>query len=413
MCLAVIWSQNYYEENICGNFVLHVGRSEDMEKTIYFDNAATTYPKPNKVYENMDKCYRNFGVNAGRSSYKLAREASNLIYDTRKKIASLVNYEHAEKVIFAPSATIALNQIIGGIEWSENKTVYVTPFEHNAIMRPLNYIKEKYNIKIEVIPFNPVTFEVDISSLNMKFLRAIPDFIFMSHVSNVTGFVLPIEEIIQSSKKYNSVIILDCSQSMGLIPIDVKKIRADYYVFAGHKTLYGPFGIGGFIDNSKISLSETIVGGTGTDSLNLKMPDIYPGKYKAASPNILSIAGLNSALNWISDIGIDNISGKETKLTKALIEGLKSIDKVKMYLPKNLNNHVGIVSFNIGNFNPNELGQMLDKAFNIAVRTGYHCAPIIHNFMNTESIGGTVRISLGYFNTVEEICYLKNCFNEL
>lgn len=384
-----------------------------MEKTIYLDNAATTFPKPNKVYEDMDMFYRNFGVNAGRGSYKLAREASNLISETRNKLASLVNYDRSEKVIFSPSATIALNQIIGGIEWNENKTVYVTPFEHNAIMRPLEYIKEKYNIKIEVIPFDPVTFEVDIAALNLKFSRNFPDFIFMSHVSNVTGFILPVEEIIQASENYNSVIILDCAQSMGLIPIDVKKIKADYFVFAGHKTLYGPFGIGGFIDNSKIKLSETIVGGTGSDSLNLKMPDIYPGKYEASSPNILSIAGLHSALDWINDIGIDNIREKETKLTKALLERLKGIDEVKMYLPENLNNHIGIVSFNLGAFNPNELGQILDQAFNIAVRTGYHCSPLIHSFLNTENIGGTVRLSLGYFNTIDEINYFKNCFNEL
>lgn len=384
-----------------------------MEKTIYFDNAATTFPKPNKVYEDMDMNYRSFGVNAGRSSYKLAREASNLISETRKKLAALVNYDQEEKVIFSSSATIALNQIIGGLDWDENKTVYVTPFEHNAIMRPLNYIKDKFNIQIEIIPFDPVTFELDIAELNLKFSRNFPDFIFMSHVSNVTGFVLPVEEIIQASEQYNSVVVLDCSQSMGLIPIDVKKIKADYFVFAGHKTLYGPFGIGGFIDNSKVKLSDVITGGTGSDSLNLKMPDIYPGKYEAASPNILSIAGLYSALDWINDVGIDNIREKEIKLTKDLIEGLKDIDEIKMYLPKNLDNHVGIVSFNLENYNPDELGQILDEDFNIAVRTGYHCAPLIHDFLNTVERNGTVRLSLSYFNSNEEVEYVIKCLKEL
>jgi len=384
-----------------------------MEKTIYLDNAATTFPKPNKVYEDMDMYYRSFGVNAGRSSYRLAREASNLISETRNKLASLVNYDRVEKIIFAPSATIALNQIIGGLEWSENKTVYVTPFEHNAVMRPLNYIKEKFNIKIEVIPFNPVTSELDIAALNLKFSRDFPDFIFMSHVSNVTGFILPVEEIIQASEQYNSVVVLDCSQSMGLINIDVKKINADYFVFAGHKTLYGPFGIGGFIDNSKVKLSEIIIGGTGSDSLNLKMPDLYPGKFEAASQNILSIAGLHSALDWINDVGIDNIRKKESMLTKALIEGLRGIDEVKMYLPENLDNHVGIVSFNLENYNPNELGQILDEDYNIAVRTGYHCAPLIHKFLETIDRNGTVRISLGFFNEIEEIEYMIRCIQEL
>jgi cysteine desulfurase family protein len=384
-----------------------------MEKTIYLDNAATTFPKPNKVYEDMDMVYRNYGVNAGRGSYRLARDASKVIDETRSKLASLVNFDRVERVIFTSCATIALNQIIGGLNWSENKTVYVTPFEHNAIMRPLEYIKEKFNIKIEIIPFDPVTFELNIEELNLKFSRKFPDFIFMSHVSNSTGFILPVEEIIQAADKYDSVITLDCSQSMGLIPVDVNKIKADYFVFAGHKTLYGPFGIGGFIDNSKIKLSEFIIGGTGSDSLNLKMPDTYPAKYEAASPNILSIAGLNSALDWINDIGIDNIKEKEVKLTKLLIEGLKSIDGVKMYLPDNLYNHIGIVSLNVENYNPTELGQILDQDFNIAVRTGYHCAPAIHNFINTENLGGTVRISLGYFNSEDEINYLVKCLEEL
>lgn len=384
-----------------------------MKKTIYFDNAATTFPKPNKVYEDMDMLYRNFGVNAGRGSYKLAREASNLIRETRNKLASLVNYDQEQKVIFAPSATVALNQIIGGLDWDENKTVYVTPFEHNAIMRPLNYIKNKYNIKIEIIPFDPVTLELDIAELNLKFSRNFPNFIFMSHVSNVTGFILPVQQIIKASEEYNSVIVLDCSQSMGLIPIDVKKIKADYFVFAGHKTLYGPFGIGGFIDNSKVKLSEVITGGTGSDSLNLNMPDIYPGKYEAASPNVLSIAGLYSALDWIDELGVDNIREKEIKLTKNLIEGLKDLDKVKMYLPQNLNNHVGIVSFNLENYNSDELGQILDEEFNIAVRTGYHCAPVIHNFLNTVDRNGTVRMSLSYFNSIEEVEYVIRCLKEL
>ncbi len=384
-----------------------------MKKTIYFDNAATTFPKPNKVYEDMDMLYRNLGVNAGRSSYKLAREASNLISETRRKLAILVNYDYEEKIIFTSSATIALNQIFGGLDWNENKTVYVTPFEHNAIMRPLNYIKEKFNIKIEIIPFDPVTLELDIAALNLKFSRDFPDFIFMSHVSNVTGFILPVQKIIQASEQYNSVVILDCSQSMGLIPIDIKKIKADYFVFAGHKTLYGPFGIGGFIDNSKVALSEMITGGTGSDSLNLKMPDIYPLKYEAASPNILSIAGLYSALDWINNVGIDNIREKEIKLTKHLIEGLKDIYEIKMYLPENLNNHVGIVSVNLEGYNPNELGQILDEDFNIAVRTGYHCAPLIHNFLNTVDRNGTVRMSLSYFNNIEEVEYVIKCLKEL
>lgn len=384
-----------------------------MDKTIYFDNAATTFPKPNMVYEKMDSFYRNYGVNAGRSSYKMAREANNLIIDTRSKLSKLVNFNHSEKIIFTPSATIALNQIIGGLNWNEHNTVYVTPFEHNAIMRPLNYIKEKYNIRIEVIPFDPVTFELDIDMLKVMFSRNYPDYIFMSHVSNVTGLILPIKEIIEASLQYNSIVILDCAQSMGLLPIDINRIKADYFVFAGHKTLYGPFGVAGFIDNSKIKLKEFIIGGTGSDSLNLHMPEQYPTKYEPASPNILAIAGLNASLDWIDETGIESILNSEKILIRKLVNEMKDIYGIELYLPKDEEKHVGIISLNMQDYNPNELGQVLDEDFNIAVRTGFHCAPLIHNFINTENKGGTVRISLGYFNSENDIDNLIRSLREL
>jgi cysteine desulfurase family protein len=384
-----------------------------MKQTIYFDNAATTFPKPEIVYETMDKVYRSYGVNAGRSSYNLAREANKLINQTREGLAELVNVNNPNKVIFTPSATIAMNQIIFGLDWGMNKTVYVTPFEHNAIMRPLHYIRKKHNINIKTIPFDPETFELDYEKMTLEFSRSQPDFIFMSHVSNVTGFILPITRIVESAKKYDSTIVLDCAQSMGLIPIDAEELEVDYLVFAGHKTLYGPFGIAGFIDRSKISLNQYTIGGTGSDSLNLDMPDYYPAKYEAASHNIHAIAGLNAALRWIKDTSVQEISKKEMELTEKLIHGLKQIYGVKLYLPKNLQNHVGIVSCTFDDYKPDELGQLLDEDYDIAVRTGYHCAPIIHDFMATKDIGGTVRFSLGYFNDDKDIDHLLECLHEL
>lgn len=384
-----------------------------MEKIIYFDNAATTFPKPEVVYELMDKVYRSFGVNAGRSSYSLARKANQLIDETRKNLAELIGLREENRIIFSPSATIALNQIIGGIDWKYGETVYVTPFEHNAVMRPLNYIKKRYNLNIKIIPFNSDTFELDIDLLRMNFAKDCPNYIFMSHISNVTGYIIPIETIIQEAKKYGSIITLDCSQSMGLLPINVEKIEADYIVFAGHKTLYGPFGIAGFIDKSKIKLNTFITGGTGTESLNLDMPENYPIRYEAASQNIQAIAGLNASINWIKEIGIENIQQKEKLLTTKLINYLKEIYDIKLYLPHDLNKHIGIISFNYDNYRPDEIGQILDEEFNIAVRTGYHCAPLIHDFLNTKDKGGTVRISLSFFNTENHIKYLINCLEEL
>lgn len=384
-----------------------------MGQTVYFDNAATTFPKPEIVYKTMDNVYRYYGVNSGRSSYRLAREANKLIHDTRSILAKLINFSDYNKIVFSPSATIAMNQIINGLQWDEGKTVYVTPFEHNAIMRPLNYIRKKYNTKIEIIPFNPTTFELDVEELKLMFLKNYPDYIFMSHVSNVTGFIIPINEIIEVSEKYNPIIILDCAQSMGLLPINIEDLKVDYVVFAGHKNLYGPFGIAGFIDKSKATLKHFITGGTGSDSLNLDMPENYPGNYEAGSQNIQAIAGLNASVKWIDETGIETIRQKEKKLTERLIDGLLNIYGTKLYLPGNLNNHVGIVSCTFNDYISEDIGQVLDEEFNIAVRTGYHCAPLVHDFLGTREKGGTVRFSLGYFNEDKEIDYLIECLDEL
>jgi cysteine desulfurase family protein len=383
-----------------------------VSQTIYFDNAATTFPKPEIVYETMDKVYRSIGVNAGRSSYRIAREANEIINETRTNLAKLVNFKTPNRIVFAPSATIAMNQIINGLKWDDRKTVYVTPFEHNAIMRPLHYIQKKHHIDIEIIQFDEKSFEIDMENLKINFSQKRPDYIFLSHVSNVTGYILPVELIAEVAKKYNAVIILDCAQSMGLLPIDTEKLDVDYLVFAGHKTLYGPFGIAGFIDKSDFKLSYFLAGGTGSDSLNLDMPDYYPTIYEVASPNIQAIAGLNAAIKWIDETGIDNIRIREEELTLRLTEGLSGIYGAKLYLPKKETDRTGIISCTFDDADSNEVGKLLDE-YSIAVRTGYHCAPNIHNFLSTTAKGGTVRFSLSYFNTVEEIEYLINCLTDL
>lgn len=385
-----------------------------MSELVYFDNAATTFPKPEEVYRVMDNANRNLSVNAGRGSYSLARQATKLIEDTRKNLAELINLTAFNNVVLTTSATMALNQIILGSTWDEYKNVYVTPFEHNAVMRPLNFIKQKYNIKIFEIPFDSETFELNVDKLKYDFSRNAPDYIFTTHISNVAGYIIPVEAIADIAKPYSPIITVDCSQSMGLLPIDCIKSSVDYLVFAGHKSLYGPFGVGGFIDvKGKMILNDVILGGTGSDSLNLGMPESLPYKYESASYNIQAIAGLNAALNWINNEGIQNIYLKEKMLTSRLIEGLIESKGIKVYLPSDMEKVTSIVSFNLNNFNANDVGMILDEDFNIAVRTGYHCAPLIHNFIDTIKTGGTVRVSVGCFNTERQVDYLLKCLREI
>lgn len=366
----------------------------------YLDNAATTFPKPDKVYQVMDKVNREMAVNAGRGSYKLAREATKLIDDTKKKLLHLVHADEGIEVIFSPSITIALNQVIYGLEWKKGDVVYVSPYEHNAVARPLYQISKKYQIHIKELPINEKNLEIDIEKMKYEFSKERPKAIFCTHVSNVTGYILPIKEIFEEGKRYDSINVLDSAQSLGLIDIDVTKLAIDIIAFAGHKTLYGPFGIGGFMNISNINISDVLAGGTGSDSLNLDMPQRGSLKYEMASSNIVAIAGLNAA---IDELDIGSIYEHERKLTEYLISELKKIPDITLYVPQTPDRHVGIISFNLAGYSAEELGLILDEDFDIAVRTGYHCAPFIHKYLKDEKKLGTVRIGLGRFTNNKDI----------
>lgn len=378
---------------------------------IYLDNAATTFPKSEAVYAEMDYVNRNIAVNAERGSYKLARKATTIIDQTRKKILDLVNGQGVESVILTSSVTLALNQILMGIKFQNGDTIYLSPYEHNAVARTLHLIKKNKNIHIKELPINDKTFQVDLEKMRYQFSKQTPACVCCIHISNVTGYILPVNEIFKLAKEYKAITILDAAQSMGLLDIDIKNLKADFIAFAGHKTLYGPFGIAGFIDASQIKLNEVLAGGTGSNSLDLNMPIKSPEKYEFASKNIIAIAGLNKALD---EIDIQNVFSYEKKLTGYLIEQLKQITGIIMYLPKDLEkSHISIVSFNIEGYKAEDVGMILDQDYDIAVRTGYHCVPFLHKYLKDELYLGTVRIGLGKFNTKEDIDGIINAIKEL
>ncbi|GIM28837.1 cysteine desulfurase [Clostridium polyendosporum] len=383
-----------------------------MSDIIYLDNASTTFPKPESVYNFMDEFYRKNGVNAGRSSHKLSRIANDLIDDTRRELTDLVKINNKSRVVFTSSATVALNQVLNGLDWSTIKNVYVSPFEHNAIMRTLHYLNKKFDFVIHILDFNSETFELNTKALKPNLSQNMPDLVCVSHVSNVTGYILPIEQLTEILSDYNPIVILDCAQSMGLIDIDLNKLNIDYAIFAGHKTLYGPFGIAGYINNSnKVALKEFIVGGTGSDSINLNMPEVEPYMYEAGSYNIQAIAGLNAAIKWIKQTKVYFIYKKEKELTDLLVSELEQLDGIEIYIPKDRERHIGIVALNIDGYSAEDVARVLDEEFNIAVRAGHHCAPYFRDFINIYE--GTVRVSLGYFNDKEQIKYLIESLENL
>lgn len=377
---------------------------------VYFDNAATTFPKPESVYAIMDDFNRNYAVNAGRGSYKLAQRASNLIGETKNLIRQLVNADITSAVVLTPSITIAMNQIVQGYQWRENSTVYLSPYEHNAVARTVASAAKKFNIRVKLLPLDEQTLEINLEQMKYEFSKDRPDAVFCTHISNVTGYILPVYEIFSESKKYNALTVLDTAQSLGLINVDSRQLQADIIAFAGHKTLYGPLGVGGFVNISNITLNEFIVGGTGSDSLNLNMPEGSESRYEAASKNIVAIAGLCEALKVVN---IEKHYAIEKELTKYLVDKLTLVNGIKLLIPANEDKHIGIVSFVYDGYTSEDVGMILDEDYDVAVRTGYHCAPYIHKFLNDETVLGTVRIGLSIFNTKDEIDYVVEKLIEL
>lgn len=358
---------------------------------IYLDNSATTYPKPECVYEVVDKVARK-AFNAGRGSYKESKKAYNIIKEARETIASFVN-ETEEKVVFTSSATEALNMIINGINLNEEDNVYVSPFEHNAVIRTL-YAKK---IKINIIPFDKKTWEVNIKELENMFAINKPKAVFVSQVSNVTGFEPNYEEIFKLSKKYECLNILDAAQGFGIVKIN--KLNIDYIVFAGHKSLYGVFGTGGFIKLSDKDLMPYKFGGTGSDSLNPEMPIDAPSRFEAGSENLISIAAVSEGAKWIKT---QDIEKREKELTNYLIDKLEENGKIKIFVPSS-KEVLGVVSFAIEGYESDDVASILDDEFDICVRSGYHCAPYVHDFIGSKNYKGTVRVSIGAFTKKEDL----------
>lgn len=363
---------------------------------IYLDNAATTFPKPQVVYDYSDELLRTCAFNAGRGESDESSKATEIIDTARLNIASLIPGATADHIVFTSSATDALNKIILGLDLVEGDTVYISPFEHNAIVRPLHRLEEN-GVKVEILPFKKENWSLDIEEMRRQFAFNNPSAVFVSHISNVTGFELPVSVIFDESSKYGSINVLDAAQSLGVFRLP-NLTHCDYLIFAGHKSLYGIFGAGGFAILHDRHLLSAICGGTGSDSLNPEMPESLPQKYEAGSPNVIAIGALVKSVEWLKKT---DVSSHEVMLSNYLISQLRGIPRVKIFYPQKIEPH-GIVSIGVDGYTSSEVGALLNSK-GIAVRTGYHCAPLIHAFIGSLPYEGTVRFSVGAFTKKEEI----------
>lgn len=375
---------------------------------VYYDNAATTFPKPEEVYSFMDSFYRECGVNVGRGQHDMANKASLMVSETKAMVKQLLNCNNSE-VAFTSSATEGLNVILQGLNWDDNYTVYVSPFEHNSVMRVLYKLQTIYKIQVKEFSVNKKELSYNLERIKYDFQEDKPNVVVMSHASNVCGLIAPIKEICEMAKIYDAVTVVDMAQTAGLIPTDLSTIKADYVVFAAHKTLYGSFGLGGIILNGHSKLKPLLYGGTGIDSASHNMPTTIPEKFEAGSHNIQAIAGLNASLKWINKVGIDKIYEKEKQYTEKLVSLLKGYNNIDLIGYKDSSSNIGVVSCVFDGYSSDNIGQVLNER-DIAVRTGLHCSPTAHEFFGTAP-NGTVRISIGYFNTDEDLEKLREALD--
>lgn len=372
----------------------------------YFDNASTTFPKVEAVYDKTMEIYKNLGVNFTRNRSSKSEEASNIKKILVKNLKKI--FSSNGEIILNSSATFSLNEILRGLEYTNIKNVYISPFEHNAVYRTIKDLQEIYEFNLNIIKFNE--FDLDKSNMELQFMSQKPDLIISTHASNVFGNIIDVESIFKVGKEYDSITVLDSAQTTGLLDFSNISSLCDFIVFAGHKTLYGPSGIGGYLYNSKdIILKPLLYGGTGIKSEELDMPTDLPERYEAGSPNLMGMIGLKLSTDWVLEIGIENIRKKEEKNYKRLIELLEEYEYDLSF--KIAEKNVGVVSITANDYTPQELGNILE-GYDIYTRTGMHCSPLAHKHMGTDE-NGTIRLSVSYFTREEDFEKLEEVSEEI
>jgi len=367
---------------------------------IYLDNAATSYPKPKCIIEAMRNYIENIGANAGRSAYKRAYEASRLVFETRELIANLIRAKDSSHIIFTANATEALNLAIFGLGLKEGDCVIASSLEHNSVMRPLRYLEKEKKIKIELARCSQKG-ELDPDEVASKITKK-TKLIVMNHASNVIGTILPIREVGKIARANNIPFLVDAAQTVGFLPIDVEQDNIDLLAISGHKGLLGPQGVGCLYIKEGIRLRPLKFGGTGSNSESEIQPEFLPDKYESGTLNLPGIVGLKASVEFTLNRGIKNIQTQVQNLAGGLIGKLSAITGIKIYGTKNKRLQTGVVSVNIKDREPSQISEILDEKYDIGVRVGLHCSPQTHKTIGTFP-KGTVRVSLGLFNTTKEI----------
>lgn len=364
---------------------------------VYLDNGATSYPKPESVYRFMDEFYRRYGVNPGRSGYDLCIESGDLVEETRRLLCGFFGGTDPSRLVFGYNATDALNLAIFGLLEPGDHAI-TTHLEHNSSLRPLWTLQQR-GVDVDWVDFDRHGY-IDPGEVIAK-LRPDTKAVVINHGSNVIGTVQPVAPIGKACRERGIPLVLDVSQTAGMLPLDMESLGAGVICFTGHKSLMGPMGTGGMYVHPSVELRQVRAGGTGVRSAQRSHLEEYPYRMEYGTPNLPGIAGLNAGVKWVEERGVAAIHAHEMGLWRRLRDGLRAIPGVTLYCADDVagQERISVLSFNVAGFEAADVGTMLDVDYGIACRTGLHCAPMVHEHIGTDQIHGAVRFGVGPFNT--------------
>ena len=375
--------------------------------SLFLDNAATSFPKPDSVYRAMDTALREIGVAPGRGGYRQSLAASRLVFETRSALAGFFGVSDSSRLIFTHSATESLNLAVSGL-LKPGDHVVSSSSEHNALLRPLHLMRGK---GVEVSFVQADSAGVVAAAEIARAMRSNTRLVALAHCSNVTGSVQPMEEIARVAREGGALFLLDAAQSAGYLPLHVEEMGIDLLAAPGHKGLFGPPGTGILAIGAGIRLDPLLVGGTGGNASSPDQPEQLPERFESGTTNTPALAGLKAGLDFVLETGLAAIMAKGKLLVGQLLEGLRGTAGVTVYGPLQ-GERAGAVSFNLAGHDPATLGYLLDARYEIAVRAGLHCAPDVHRTIGSYP-GGTVRVSPGFFNCERDIDYFLKALHEL
>jgi len=390
-----------------------------MKSNYYLDNAATTWPKPEPVYQFMDSFFRSHGVNPGRAGHELAVEAEQMIVETRRLLAQFFGFTGDwNRVVFTQNATDSLNTALFGLLNSGDHMI-TTRLEHNSVLRPANHLERDHGVEVTRVGRDSQGY-VDPDDIRAA-IRPNTRVVAVNHASNVLGSVQDIAAIGAIVAESDAQFVIDTAQSAGVLAIDMEALGVDVLTFTGHKGLMGPMGIGGMIVREGLAVRPARVGGTGVDSITPFQPDTYPYHLEAGTVSIPGIAGLNAAQKWFADLGrahgagadcshgdacraaLAHIEAVELAHTRKLQDAFRAMDQVTVYGPQGNSPRVSTMTINIGDMPADQVGIMLDADHYVCVRAGLHCAPLVHEDDDTIKQNGSVRIAPGYFSDEDDL----------